>query len=87
MPSSSDAVWYLRSAAVPAQVPIVLNSVPVIPRSAAAKRVRLFGVNLDSRVKEEVRLDNDLRLSLGISQVSESKSKDKKNTMSLELKM
>ncbi|CAA6673561.1 unnamed protein product [Spirodela intermedia] len=49
--------------------PVVLNSVPVIPSNAAAKRVRLFGVNLDCAAPEEADSDGDstdrLRLSLG----------------------
>lgn len=97
----SDTFWYLRSAGTPSQVPVqlgsgglgtpvVLNSVPVIPSNAAAKRVRLFGVNLDCAATGEADSDGDstdrLRLSLGGSEIPQSPIKDK-HPMSLDLEM
>ncbi|KAF8413419.1 hypothetical protein HHK36_001402 [Tetracentron sinense] len=51
----SDSVFYLRSSA-PQQVGVVqqvFNSVPVVHGKAAAKRLRLFGVNMECSIPEE----------------------------------
>ncbi|XP_078446315.1 B3 domain-containing protein Os03g0120900-like [Wolffia australiana] len=88
----TDALWYLRGPPVappmPVQLgpPIVLNSVPVIPSAAAAKRVRLFGVNLDSNSESDRDSVDHLRLSLGVSEDTDSPRKDKL-PMSLDLEM
>lgn len=61
-------------------VPIVLDSVPVVDSSAVvAKRVRLFGVNLDCPATEAVSEEDSLQplqLSIGASEMDESPRKD-----------
>ncbi|XP_010241058.1 PREDICTED: B3 domain-containing protein Os03g0120900-like [Nelumbo nucifera] len=61
--SGSGSVLYLRSSSAPQQgvvqhvqrgdEPMVFDSVPVVHGKAAAKRVRLFGVNLDCPISED----------------------------------
>ncbi|MQL83563.1 hypothetical protein Taro_016056 [Colocasia esculenta] len=61
-------------------VPIVLDSVPVVKSNAAAKRVRLFGVNLDFPAAEAVSEGEPLQhlqLSIGASEMVDSPRKDK----------
>lgn len=55
--SSNSPIFYLRSSASMqhiggADAPMVYNSVPVVHGKASAKRLRLFGVNLDCPIPE-----------------------------------
>ncbi|MQM20943.1 hypothetical protein Taro_053973 [Colocasia esculenta] len=110
-PAASNPFWYLRSAGAGSvqvggassdrAMPVILDSVPLVPSSATAKRVRLFGVNLDCSAGEEADSEGDgmaasghprppplppLQLRLGVSEMVESPRKDK-HPMSLDLGM